>query len=60
MQDESENAGAIVDPFAPDPLAYAEGRNAAAADSEAVTRAQREGVQRVYDRLIREHVHDRW
>lgn len=34
MQDESENAGAIVDPFAPDPLAYAEGRKAAAADGE--------------------------
>ncbi len=34
--------------------------NAAAADSPPPTAAQRDGVREVYDRFIREHVHDRW
>ncbi len=35
-------------------------QNAAAAQSPPLTQAQRDGVQEVYDRYIREHVHDRW
>jgi aryl-alcohol dehydrogenase-like predicted oxidoreductase len=35
-------------------------QNAAAADSAKLTGAQRAGVREVYDRYIREHVHDRW
>jgi aryl-alcohol dehydrogenase-like predicted oxidoreductase len=34
--------------------------NAAAASVPALTGAQLDGVREVYDRLIREHVHDRW
>jgi aryl-alcohol dehydrogenase-like predicted oxidoreductase len=35
-------------------------QNAAAADSPPLTKPQRDGVREVYDRFIREHVHDRW
>jgi aryl-alcohol dehydrogenase-like predicted oxidoreductase len=35
-------------------------QNVAAADLPPLRAAQREGVREVYDRLIREHVHDRW
>jgi aryl-alcohol dehydrogenase-like predicted oxidoreductase len=34
--------------------------NVAAADLPPLRAAQRDGVREVYDRLIREHVHDRW
>jgi aryl-alcohol dehydrogenase-like predicted oxidoreductase len=34
--------------------------NAAAAGDPPLTGAQLDGVREVYDRLIREHVHDRW
>ncbi|HZU39636.1 MAG TPA: aldo/keto reductase [Solirubrobacteraceae bacterium] len=34
--------------------------NAAAATSPPLTPAQRDGVREVYDRYIREHVHERW
>jgi aryl-alcohol dehydrogenase-like predicted oxidoreductase len=34
--------------------------NAAAADLPPVTPAQQDAVRRIYDELIREHVHDRW
>ncbi len=34
--------------------------NAAAADSPPLTQLQLDGVREVYDRFIREHVHDRW
>jgi aryl-alcohol dehydrogenase-like predicted oxidoreductase len=35
-------------------------QNVAAADLPPLRSAQRDGVRDVYDRLIREHVHDRW
>jgi aryl-alcohol dehydrogenase-like predicted oxidoreductase len=35
-------------------------QNVAAADREPLRAAQLDGVRDVYDRLIREHVHDRW
>jgi aryl-alcohol dehydrogenase-like predicted oxidoreductase len=35
-------------------------QNAAAASSPPLTQVQRDGVQEVYDRYIRAHVHDRW
>jgi len=35
-------------------------KNAAAADSPPLTATQLDGVREVYDRHIREHVHDRW
>jgi aryl-alcohol dehydrogenase-like predicted oxidoreductase len=35
-------------------------QNVAAADLPPLRSAQRDGVREVYDRLIREHVHDRW
>jgi aryl-alcohol dehydrogenase-like predicted oxidoreductase len=34
--------------------------NAAAADAPALSQSQLDGVRDVYDRLVREHVHDRW
>jgi aryl-alcohol dehydrogenase-like predicted oxidoreductase len=35
-------------------------KNAAAADSPPLTAAQQDGVREVYDRYLREHVHERW
>ena len=35
-------------------------QNAAAAELQPLRQDQVDGVRDVYDRLIREHVHDRW
>ncbi len=35
-------------------------QNAAAADSDPVTREERDGVREMYDEYIREHVHSHW